>query len=190
MKGWYHLLNRFETLHPEIQEQVYRSFYDYLYKDIYYLLKDHALTEDLIQEIFFKVTSTMHRFHVKNPIAWIKKVARNKTFDYLRRTNKERYIIEPNSVHLFDLHTDVIVDAFQVEQEVEKKIRDEILHQSISELKPDYRLLIKLHYIDEMSYKEIAATLEISEHAVGQKLLRARKKLLQIFQKKWVKFSV
>lgn len=72
-----------------------------------------------------------------------------------------------------------------IDNEIENKIRDEVLHQVIAELKPDYRLIIKMFYIEELSSKEIAATLHISEQAVSQKLVRARKKLLEQFKRKW-----
>lgn len=189
MKEWYYLLQQFDTLHPELQRQVYRSFYELVYKDIYFLLEDHALTEDLIQETFIKVLNALQKHDVSNIPAWIKQVSRNQTLDHLRKINKERYTEKINEVNTFDKNISPRVEASRVDDEVENKIRDELLHQSIAELKPDYKLLITLHYIEEMSYKEIAATLDMSEHAVSQKLLRARKKLLQQFQRKWVKNS-
>lgn len=73
-----------------------------------------------------------------------------------------------------------------VEDEVENKIRNERLHEAIAELQPEYRILITLFYIEEMSYKEIADMLGLTQQIVSQKLYRARKKLLQQFQQKWV----
>lgn len=188
LKEWYYLLQQLDELHPDIQRLIYQNFYNLVYKDIYYLLKDSALTEDLIQEVFFKVISIIHKHQIANPSAWIRQVARNHTMDYLRKNKKERYTKQLGDVSTLEIHFDDI-DILYVDQEVETSIRDEVLHRSIAKLKPDYRELITLHYIEEMSYKEIATALDISEPAVGQKLLRARKKLLQIFKRKWVNRS-
>ncbi len=185
---WYYLLHQLDTLPSEIQKTIYQYFFDAFYKDVYYILKDHSLTEDIIQESFMKVITTSQKYEVKNPSSWMKQVVRNHTIDYLKKVKKVRYSEEYNDIsitedYLFDN------DSLFVEDEVEKSLEIEALRHSILELKQDYQLLIKLHYIDELSYKEIATTLNLSEPAVGQKLLRARKKLLKIFKRKWVNGS-
>lgn len=187
MEEWYYLLKQLDDLHHDIQRNIYQNFYDLVYKDIYYLLNDHGLTEDLIQEVFFKVISIIHKHQVTNPSAWIKQVARNQTRDYLRKNKKERYTLKFSDVNIIGMHIDNTDDhVLFVDEEVERTIRDEILHQSIAELKAEHRMVIIYHYIDEISYKEIAARLNISEPAVSQNLYRARKNLLKIFQRKWV----
>lgn len=190
MKEWSFLLYQdFDTLAPELQELVYRSFYSLVYKDIYYLLGDHALTEDMIQEAFFKIISIVGKHKVSNMSAWMRQVARNLTYDYLKKTKKERYTVDIDAVIYVENDINLGMQQISVANEVEDKIRDELLHQAITELKPDYRILITLFYIEEKSYKDIATDLGLSEQAVSQKLMRARKKLLQQFQRKWVDFN-
>jgi RNA polymerase sigma-70 factor (ECF subfamily) len=52
-------------------------------------------------------------------------------------------------------------------------------------MKPEYRILILLYYIEEMTIQEVAEYLQLSKPAISQKLKRARKKLLEQFQRKW-----
>ncbi|WP_253298440.1 RNA polymerase sigma factor [Paenibacillus sp. MSJ-34] len=190
MREWSFLLYQdFDTLAPELQEVVYRSYYSMVYKDIFYLLGDHALTEDMIQEAFFKTITIVGNHKVSNMSAWMRQVARNLTYDYLKKTKKERYTVDIDTVINIENDVTLGMQQISVANEVEDKIRDELLHQAITELKPDYRILITLFYIEEKSYKEIAAELGLSEQAVSQKLMRARKKLLHQFQSKWVDFN-
>lgn len=190
MKEWHLLLYQFDELHPELQKLVYKSFFKFVYKDIYFLIKDRDLTEDLIQESFLKILSAVHKHEVSRLPAWIRQICRNQTIDFIRRTNRDRYLEEMGSINASDNQFDCVEDrALHVYDEVENKIRDELLHQSIAELRPEYRELIFLYYIEEMTHKEIAAALNLSEHAVSQKLYRARKKLLQQFQQKWVSIN-
>lgn len=49
-------------------------------------------------------------------------------------------------------------------------------------LKPDYRIVITLFYIEGLSYKELSALLQISEQAVSQRLARARKNCFNNFK--------
>ncbi|RXZ80529.1 sigma-70 family RNA polymerase sigma factor [Paenibacillaceae bacterium] len=186
MKEWCYDLYQFAELHPELQSSVYDSYYKFVYRDIFYLLKDHPLTEDMIQEAFFKILSSIKKHRVDNMLPWIRQVSRNVALDYLRKTKKERYTVNVDHVNLSE---EVLVSAtslLQLEDEVEDKIRNELLHQAITELRPDYRELITLFYIEEGSYKELGNELGLSEYAVSQKLYRARKKLLKQFHKKWV----
>jgi len=186
MKDWFPLLHHVDTLNSEIQDVVYRAFYNFVYKDIYYLLKDHDLTEDMIQESFFKAIAAIKKHEVNNLPAWVRQIARNTTLDYIRKINKNRYMLDLNDVNNIESSFDLSKQTLRIDKEIENKIRDELLHEAIAELKADYRHLIVLFYIDELSYKEIATTLDLTEQAVSQKLLRARKKLLQQFRRKWV----
>lgn len=187
VKEWFYLLYQFDDLNSEAQQLVYRSFYTFVYRDIYYLVKDHPITEDLIQESFFKVISAVKKHEVLKILPWIRQIVRNLTLDYLKKVYKERNVTSINDVNIIESKLGSGIESLSVDKEIENKVRDELLHEAIAELKPDYRLLITLFYINELSGKEIAAILDLSEQAVSQKLLRARKKLFQQFQRKWDK---
>ncbi len=68
--------------------------------------------------------------------------------------------------------------------QVEDQIRNEVLHQALNELSPNYRQAILLFYIEEKSYKEIAQELNTTEQALAQILMRARKKIIPLLFKK------
>ncbi|WP_438349447.1 RNA polymerase sigma factor [Paenibacillus sp. FA6] len=183
---WFYLFHQdFDELTPELQEIVYRSFYTHVYKDIFYLIGDHASTEDMIQEAFFKIISIVHKHQVSNYPAWLRHVTRNLTLDMMRKNKKERQMTDLSVVSSIESNIDLAVQQISVAIQVEETIRDELLLQAINELKPEYRTIITLFYIHELSYKEVAGLLDLSEHAVSQKLARARKKLLYQFQRKW-----
>lgn len=187
MKDWTILLYQdFDTLAPELQELVFRSFYSLVYKDIYYLLGDHGLSEDIVQEAFLKIISIVGNHKVANMSAWMRQLTRNLTYDFLKKEQKNRYITDLDSVISMGNEIKLGMEQISISNQVEDKIRDELLHQTITELKPDYRLLITLFYMEEKTYKEIAAELGLTEHAVSQKLMRARQKLLHQFHRKWV----
>lgn len=186
MREWCYLLYQFDELHPEIQSRIYRSYFNFIYKDMYFLLKDHELTEDLIQEAFFKILSSIRHHKVEKTLPWIKQVSRNLAFDHLRKSKKDRYTTGIDDVNNNENLFLLGIGSLHVEDEVENKIRNERLHEAIAELQQEYRILITLFYIEEMSYKEIADMLGLTQQIVSQKLYRARKKLLQRFQQKWV----
>jgi RNA polymerase sigma factor (sigma-70 family) len=66
------------------------------------------------------------------------------------------------------------------EQEMEKKQRIAILRQIVNQLMPKYRNLVKLRYFKELSYDEIADTLDIPLGTVKAQLHRSREQLFKI----------
>ena len=61
-----------------------------------------------------------------------------------------------------------------------KKQRIAILRQIVDQLKPKYRDLVKLRYFKELSYEEIAETLEVPLGTVKAQLHRSREQLFKI----------
>jgi len=162
------------------EEKVYRLYYRYLYRYIVPLVKDHSSIEDIIHDSFIKIMNHWPRGSVPD-IAWIKRVVKNTALDHYRKLKKVRFfdnVEQVNTSKKLDNHINTL-------DKIEEKIKIELLHQSINELKRDYREIIKLFYFQEKSYKEISQELNLSEQVITQRLFRARKKLYHIFTKKW-----
>ncbi|EJW16815.1 sigma-70 family RNA polymerase sigma factor [Paenibacillus alvei] len=174
-----------QNANQELQAVVYDEFRKLVYADIYCIVQDRSLTEDVIQEASMKALTNIH--HVRHPAAirsWLKQVARHTAFDVLRK-NKSHNLKASESM----LHTANSTPFTQTEPDisitVENKLRDSLLHQSMSELKSHYQALLRLHYFENKSYKEISKELHLSEQVISQRLARARIKLRQQFSKKW-----
>lgn len=74
-----------------IQEMVYRSFYQFVYRDIRYMVYDHSFTEDIIQDAFLKAITKGPKMRSDTNIpAWIRQLTRNTALDYLRKLKRNR----------------------------------------------------------------------------------------------------
>jgi len=62
--------------------------------------------------------------------------------------------------------------------------RDATLHRALAALKPHYRELLHLKYVEEATTAEIAAIVDATEHAVESKLKRARDALKRKLQER------
>jgi RNA polymerase sigma-70 factor (ECF subfamily) len=56
------------------------------------------------------------------------------------------------------------------------------LHAAIEQLRPDYREVIKLYYLDDLSVKQISQILNRNENTVKTQLSRARDTLRHILE--------
>lgn len=179
------LYSNVQNADEEMQEDAYYQFRKLVYADIYAIVQDHALTEDVIQEASMKALTNVHR--VQHPAAirsWVKQVARHAAFDVLRK-NKSYYIQPTESMMHMANPTSLSHTEPDISIKVENKMRDSLLHQSIWELKSQYRGLLHMHYFENKSYKEMSIELHLSEQVISQRLARARTKLRQQFSKKW-----
>ena len=55
--------------------------------------------------------------------------------------------------------------------------RKELMEQALARLDPELRSIFLLREVEELSYQEIAETLDIPEGTVGSRLNRARREL-------------
>ncbi|WP_417619603.1 RNA polymerase sigma factor [Oceanihabitans sediminis] len=113
---------------------------------------------------------------------WLITISKNIHVDILR---KEKNSIntriskdDENSVFQILDETPSAEDKLITEQNLAKLLRD------IKKLKPHYQEVINLRYFQELSYKEISAQLNEPINNVKVKLLRAKKLLAEIIQKK------
>ncbi|WP_068774112.1 RNA polymerase sigma factor [Paenibacillus sp. FJAT-26967] len=192
MEKWLSFLQcNFYYLDRSTQELIYQSFRDLIYKDIYILFQNHELADDVVQEAFIKViTKASTLQHPVNLKAWIKKVSRNTAYDMFKKDKKYRYFPDPNIVKYQYRNGFPPSYELNVAELVEQQLRDGLLHDSLNDLKTKYHYILLLYYLEDKSHKEIAHQLNISEQASAQLLVRARKKLLQNFSKKWVEDDV
>jgi len=66
-----------------------------------------------------------------------------------------------------------------IDQEMEQEIE-----RAINALPEQYRRIIELTRLQELSYEEIAAKLDIPVGSIGPQLIRARKKLMKLLKNK------
>ncbi|MGG3308270.1 sigma-70 family RNA polymerase sigma factor [Paenibacillus lautus] len=184
MKQWYYLLRTpIVKLDVAAQQLVYRSFYKLVYSDVYFIIRDHFLTEDIIQEAFLKAAKKAPALRSESNIpGWLRQVARRTALDKLRKYKKDRQMLASADVFIEESTWEEI----SISCEVEIKIRNESLHRAMEELTTDYRLVLHKYYIEGNTYKEICQELNLTESALTHKLARARKKLLVYFLRIWV----
>lgn len=175
-----------KTLDDELQKKVYMTFYDFIYKDVYFILNDHGLAEDAIQIAFMKALDYAPKTRYRSNIfAWIKQVARNAAIDLIRKDKKHRQHIDLDAVYINKELALASEKSPNVENEVVELLKDEALYNVLELINEDYRTVLLLHYIHGLSYKEIQKELGVSRSVLASRLSRARKKMYEMFKSEW-----
>lgn len=128
--------------------------------------------QDLAQEILLQAWQSLPKFEGKaSPATWFYRVALHTAMNWQRKDKPRRVRQQP----LLEVQVVEPMSATSAEQ-VQQREMVEQLYDAIHQL-PKTDAALVLLYLDELSYREIAEVLGISESNVGVKLNRAKKAL-------------
>ena len=138
------------------------------------LQNDVALAADMADEALIAVWNSAGSFSGKSqPSTWIHSIARFRLIAYLRKSKE--VLLEDDSAALA-----LIDESALPEEEIQTIETNDELFQSISKLSDKHREVIELVYFKELSVKEVAKVLNISENTVKTRMFYARNKLKSI----------
>ena len=157
-------------------EELHRRYVASIYRLVRRKLGDALLAEDIAQETFMKALRMMDRVDDSfNFGGWVHTVARNLCFDELRRRQRDLRadgIEEEEGELLANLpSTSKSFDPVLVQESNEMRRQVWAVAQRLPE---KYRLVLTLRELQDLSYRQIARTLKMSESAVETLLYRAR----------------
>ncbi len=166
----------------ELMERYRESVYFTMFK----MVKNADDADDLTIEAFGKA---FHRIEQYSPSfafsTWLFKIASNNCIDFLRKKR-----VKVTSLDTGYIKGDGEVVYFEVEshtQNPEEVIihgqKVKLMRDLVTKLKPRYRELVELRYFEELSYEEIADTLDLPLGTVKAQLFRAREFLSNLIDK-------
>jgi RNA polymerase sigma-70 factor (ECF subfamily) len=168
---------------PVAYRELMKLYRDPLYFMLYEKVSDKEIAKDLTIETLGKAFKKLHLYTPEYTFStWLFTVARNHCIDYLRKHKLPTVSIDKMMLDSDGKRTnfDLISNSLNPEQKMEKTQRIAILRQIVDQLKPKYRDLVKLRYFKELSYDEIATTLDIPIGTVKAQLHRSREQLFKI----------
>lgn len=154
-------------------EKVYDLYFQKIYQFVFFKINDQQKTEDICSEVFLRFVKFVKENNIDNVSAILYRIARNLIIDDSR---KETEI----------LTEDEILESIKDESELnidDKFINNESLMNAISELSDDYRDVIIMRYINDVSVKDIAEVFHKSEGAIKVTISRALNRLREILEK-------
>src|SRR5437660_5057432 len=157
-------------------EELHRRYVASIYRLVRRKLGDALLAEDIAQGTFLKALRMMDRVDDSfNCGGWVHTVARNLCFDELRRRQRDVRVEgtdNDDDEYLANLpSTSRSFDPVDVQESNETRRR---VWEVSKRLPEKYRLVLTLRELQDLSYRQIARTLKMSESAVETLLYRAR----------------
>ncbi|GAB2782952.1 RNA polymerase sigma factor [Rhabdobacter roseus] len=152
-------------------EALYERYADKVYRKCLSLVKEPAKAEDFTHDIFLKLILKLGTFKENARFStWLYSITYNYCMDQLRVVQKRGEVYGEE-----EIMTPAEADLDSVFEEDEIELRR--LQQAMAQLNTDEKTLLMMKYQDDMSIREIAEVLGVTESAVKMRLLRSRAKL-------------
>lgn len=133
--------------------------------------------QDLAQEILLQAWQSLPSFEGQASAAtWFYRVALHTAMNWHRNDKRRRSIQQP----FLEVHA-VATEGSDSAEQAQQRETVEKLYKAIHQL-PKADAALVLLYLDELSYREMADVLGISESNVGVKLNRAKKALNELMK--------
>jgi len=142
--------------------------------------------ESVAQEVFVSAFRSLGLYEPDQPFEhWLLRIARRRCCDYWRERRREHErpnatLSQEQSQWLERVSAGMSQEIF--EQDGRRAAAMEVVQHALGQLGPEDRILIECVYFEELSLKEVAATLNWSLAKVKVRAFRARQKLRQIIE--------
>jgi RNA polymerase sigma factor (sigma-70 family) len=155
---------------------IYRKYADKVFGKCIALLREEALAQDAMQEVFMKIFLNLSNFNEKSQFStWIYSITYNYCIDLIRKGKKTKNMFTDDMERAAAVPDDVS-DSMLMEMEVRK------LKVVLEKIPVDDHAILLMKYQDDMSIKDISENLDKTESAVKMKLKRAKEKAVMVYK--------
>jgi RNA polymerase sigma factor (sigma-70 family) len=156
--------------HPDTQEEGFRQLVITYQQRLYHVIRrqvpSHEDADDILQNTFIKVFRHLSRFENRSELyTWLYRIATNEVINHLHRSKRNR--VEELKVN----------DSRQADAYINTDNLSETLETIICTLPERQQMVFRMRYYDELSYKEMAALLSLTEGALKASFHHAARKI-------------
>ena len=177
-------LHRLKSGEVDALEHIFRKYNGKVYHFVLATLFDKSLAEDITQNVFLAIWE--HRQEIipeKNFQAYLFTIAKNLVY----RETEKKIVAFRYKEYIKQVHPNE--EDFSTEETVDAHSLEEMIFRLVEKLPEARRKIFLLHFTDDLSNKEIAKRLSISEENVEMQVKRSLD-YLRRYLKKYVAFAV
>ena len=163
-----------KTIGQKQFKELFLTEYGRMYRAAYILLGDEDEAKDAVQDVFASLWAGTSPLHEESLRAYLLTCVRNRCLNIIARHQTRQEAMR--------LLTTDTIDSEQHDEEI-----IEAVNRYVSEkLSPQTSRIIRMHYDEEQSYKEISDSLGISTSAVNKHIVQGLRKLRSTFKQREV----
>ena len=153
-------------------EEAVMPHLDAAYNLARWLTRNEDDAQDMVQEAYLRALRFFGGFHGTDARAWLLTIVRNTCYTWLKRSRSQELSGDFEEVVLKKESDELDPEASHV-----LKVQSQLINEAIEKLPIEFREVVILRELEELSYKEIATITGIPIGTVMSRLSRARKRL-------------
>ncbi len=160
----------------ELFEETVLRYLDAAYNLARWLTRNDQDAEDVVQEAYLRALSSFDSFQIgRDGRAWLLKIVRNTCYTWMRQNRRHEV-----ATHFDDNARETVAATWpDPESALLQKASAQLLRETIEAIPFEYREVLVMRELEELSYKEIAQILEIPLGTVMSRLSRGRSELAE-----------
>jgi RNA polymerase sigma-70 factor (ECF subfamily) len=156
-------------------ERLFEKYRRLLLYKAYGILGDYSLAEDAVSEAFIRIYKNLNKIddiYSPRAVSFLVTIVKNTSLTILERQKK--YIVPEE-----DVESD---DGGKLEESILSSAITQDMLKIVDNLKEELRAPFLLKYAHNLSHKEIAAILHITDNTATVRIHRAKSKLAKLFR--------
>lgn len=154
-------------------EETVMPHLDAAYNLARWLMRNEEDAQDMVQEAYLRALRFFGGFRGTDARAWLLTIVRNTCYTCLKRKKTPEFSCDFEEAVMTKESDEPDPEASHV-----LKVQAQLVNEAIEKLPIEFREVVILRELEELSYKEIAAITGIPIGTVMSRLSRARKRLL------------
>ncbi len=167
-------------------EQVVLPHLDAAYNLARWLTRDEQNAQDVVQEAYLRAYQFFDSFHGDNARPWLLTIVRNTYYTWLKqRHDAALHTVFDEAMHSLDETGPSFGEPFAGDPERILTQHDDrrLITHALEKLPVEFREVLILRELEDLSYKEIARMVDIPVGTVMSRLARGRKLLEETLKK-------
>jgi len=140
-----------------------------------WLVRTDQDAEDVVQEAYLRAFKFFDGYRGGESRSWLLTIVRNTCYSWLQR-NRARELTDP----IDDSHEEALIDFANPELRLLRQTDAQMVHEALAGLPLEFREVMVMREMEELSYKEIAAIADLPIGTVMSRLARGRKRLYSL----------
>ncbi len=178
------------TLKPTkdaVFEGLMSEYGDNILQLVYLIVKDRTIAEDITQEVFISAYRYLDSFRGESSYkTWLYRIAINESKKYLRSWSFRKIF---STIRAKDEKPVETAEPLNLEAIVMARQDKAEIAEIVMAMSPQHRQVLTLFYYEDLTIKETAQVLGVTEDAVRTKLHRARKQFKKLADKEGLSWT-
>ncbi|MFC1878800.1 RNA polymerase sigma factor [Chloroflexota bacterium] len=153
--------------------QLYKRYRHMVYRTAYAITGDDDIANDLLHDIFLRLHRFASRIDCDRPLKpWLYRMTANQCYTWMKRKHRGLSLLKEIAERFLPGREQINPQEWAEEKDNWRQVQQALFNLSLNQ-----RIVVVMHYLNDLSIQEIAETLNVPEGTVKSRLHYGRRSL-------------